>query len=461
MKHNQKIIYITSLLLTLYACKKADFLDKKPSTNILTPTTLTDFQQLLDNTPVLNFTGGLPQLASDDYVVNFADWQTGSATERNSYIWAKDIYSGDVAIRDWNYLYQGVFYSNSVLDGLAKSDSLNSGQAQYLKGWALFTRAFCFYDLTRSFCKAYDPNTANSDLGIPLRLKSGIDYNASRSTLQQSLDQIFSDLNSALTLLPAARPSLNLNRPSKIAVYALLARISLDMRDYGQAENYADQCLNLYSTLIDYNTISQTSANPFSTTNDELIYTARQVPAFTLFTPTVSTSLGKVSPDLLQLYSSNDLRLLVFFSKLPNGSYYKKRGYFGTGNYAFTGLATDEVFLIKAECLARKNQTGAAMDKLNQLLIKRYSNKSTFTPVTAASPAAALSLILGERRKELPWRGLRWYDLKRLNADGGNITLTRSLNGVTYTLPPSSSLYAFPIPDDEIALSGIQQNLRQ
>jgi hypothetical protein len=235
MKHNQKIIYITSLLLTLYACKKADFLDKKPSTNILTPTTLTDFQQLLDNTPVLNFTGGLPQLASDDYVVNFADWQTGSATERNSYIWAKDIYSGDVAIRDWNYLYQGVFYSNSVLDGLAKSDSLNSGQAQYLKGWALFTRAFCFYDLTRSFCKAYDPNTANSDLGIPLRLKSGIDYNASRSTLQQSLDQIFSDLNSALTLLPAARPSLNLNRPSKIAVYALLARISLDMRDYGQA----------------------------------------------------------------------------------------------------------------------------------------------------------------------------------------------------------------------------------
>eukprot|EP01133_Synstelium_polycarpum_P009984 gene9984-11656_t len=87
----------------------------------------------------------------------------------------------------------------TVLDGLSKSDSLSSARGQYLKGWALFNRAFAFYELTRNFCKAYDPATAASDLGIPLRLTA------------------------AVNLLPADRPSMNLNRPSKIAGYALLA----------------------------------------------------------------------------------------------------------------------------------------------------------------------------------------------------------------------------------------------
>ncbi|BAU55604.1 SusD family protein [Mucilaginibacter gotjawali] len=451
---------IVSQFSILGACKKSDFLDKKPTTNILTPSTLTDFQNLLDNTTFLNATGGLAQLSADEYTVSYADWQTGSATERNAYVWAKDIYAGDTGIADWNQLYQEVFYANSVLDGLSKSDSAGTAQGQYIKGWALFTRAFAFYDLTRTFCKAYNAGTASTDLGIPLRLTSGIDYIAKRSTLQQSFDQVLNDLTTAAILLPAARPSANLNRPSKIAAYALFARINLDMRNYTQAESYADQCLGLYNTLIDYNTISITARSPFSTTNDELIYNTKQVTAYGLFTPTNSSSLGRVPGNIINLYNSNDLRLSVYFSQLSDGSYYRKRGYYGQGNYPFTGLATDEVYLIKAECLARREQTAAAMDELNQLLVKRYNNAGNYVPVTATSAADALAAILLERRKELMWRGLRWYDLKRLNMEGEGLTLTRVLNGVSYTLPPNDPRWVLPIPNDEIALSGIQQNPR-
>jgi len=250
MKKIIQFIYIASTVLILSSCTKSEFLDKKPETNILTPTTLSDFQNLLDNTNVLNQTGGLAQLSADEYVVDYADWQTASATERNAYIWAKDIYAGDVGIADWNQMYEEVFYANSVLDGLAKSDSAATAQGKYLKGWALFSRAFGFYDLTRTFCKAYNSGTATTDLGIPLRLSSGINTIEQRATLQQSFDQIFSDLSTAAMLLPAARPSANLNRPSKIAAYALLARIYLDMGNYAQAESFADQSLNLYSTLV-------------------------------------------------------------------------------------------------------------------------------------------------------------------------------------------------------------------
>ena len=84
----------------------------------------------------------------------------------------------------------------------------------------------------------------------------------------------------------------------------------------------------------------------------------------------------------------------------------------------------------------------------------------TFTPYPIQSAAEALDTILVERRKELAFRGIRWSDLRRLNKEGWNITLTRNLNGVMYTLPPNSELYTLPIPPDVINSSGIIQNPR-
>ena len=136
-----------------------------------------------------------------------------------------------------------------------------------------------------------------------------------------------------------------------------------------------------------------------------------------------------------------------------------KTDYAGIGLYAFTGLATDEVYLIKAECAARRNDVTTAMNYLNNLLVTKWKT-GTFVPYTATSSQDALNEILTERRKELVWRAIRWVDIKRLNKEGANITLTRILNGQTYTLPPNSPLYEMPIPSDEISLSGIQQNPR-
>jgi hypothetical protein len=66
-----------------------------------------------------------------------------------------------------------------------------------------------------------------------------------------------------------------------------------------------------------------------------------------------------------------------------------------------------------------------------------------------------------ERRKELCFRGLRWQDLRRLNKEPEYAkTLTRKIDGITYTLPPNDPKYVFPIPPNVIALSGMQQNPR-
>jgi hypothetical protein len=122
------------------------------------------------------------------------------------------------------------------------------------------------------------------------------------------------------------------------------------------------------------------------------------------------------------------------------------------------------MYLIRAECLARDGNITGAMADVNTLLRSRWKKNgtvSTYVDKTVSNSSAALALILRERRKELPFRGLRWTDIRRLNLEPGfQTTLSRTLNGVTYTLPPGDPRFAFSIPTVEIQLGGIQQNQR-
>jgi len=124
----------------------------------------------------------------------------------------------------------------------------------------------------------------------------------------------------------------------------------------------------------------------------------------------------------------------------------------------FTGLATDEQYLIKAECQIRTGDFEAGIATLNKLLLKRY--KTGYKPVAAESRDIALVILKAERRKELVFRGLRWQDIRRYNREGDKITLTRKIGDREYRLEPGSPLYALPIPDNEIRINGMQQNIR-
>lgn len=463
MKKTYKIIlYIWICIIPFYGCKKT-FLDAKPSTTIVSPSSLNDLQGLMENAPILNScTPALSLMASDDYTfIDYISWQSAyTAPERNSYIWAKDIFEGQTEVWDWRTGYAAIFYCNNVLETLKSIEvnATNLNQYKTIKGWALFMRAYALYDLTRNFCQTFKTETASTDLGMPIRLKPGIDEISQRATLKQTYDQILSDLEQSKSLLDISIPTNN-NRPSKVAAYSLFARIYLSMNNYDKAEKYADSSLAIKNKLINYNNLSTSSETPFSLNNDEIIFNTSAVNNSYVITFTFSGNTQvTVNPDLVKLYSQDDLRLKIFFALNPNNNLYVKQGYY-FGILPFTGLATDEMFLIKAECLARRNETDQGLIWLNNLLRMRYTT-GKYVSISELSQQEAINLILIERRKELVWRTLRWSDLKRLNAIGAGITLTRILNNVTYTLPPNDPRYVFPIPDDEIALSGIQQNIR-
>lgn len=456
-----KILIILLVAQILSGCKK-DFLDAKPNSNIVVPKKLAEFQTLLDNNIEMNSTGGLAQLSSDEYFVNSKINFDAFSREifRNGYLWRADLYSGEMNIPDWNQNYRAIFYANSVISGVEINAPENSSEWTNLNGQAHFFRAYAYFDLARNFCAAYQNSTSESLPGLPLRLSPNIDEIKQRSTLKETFDQIFSDLDVAIRDINVEYQTTTRNRPSKAAAYALLARIYLYMGDFVNAGKCADACLKLYNRLINYNSISTTSATPFGYTTDETIFFSVQQGTYVNATglTTQWTAIG-VDPFLVSQYSTNDLRSSIFLAKNSVNNFNVKRGYVGAGFFAFTGLATDEVLLVKSECAARLGDAQTSISVLNMLLINRYRTGS-FQPLIATNSEDALKLVLMERRKELIWRSLRWSDLKRLNALGDNHSVSRVLDGKTYTLPPNSPLYTFPIPDDEINYSGIIQNKR-
>lgn len=445
----------------LLSCNKTAFLDKKPNTTLVVPTSLTDFQTLLDNDIIMSVTPVLGELSADNFYLTDALWQSLDTKEYNAYIWAQDIYQGQGGVEDWNDPYQQVFYANVVLAGLpaVPVDNSNLQQWNTIMGSALFIRAYAFYNLVQLFAPMYDSSTASTDLGIPIRLSPDINVTSVRSSVQVSYDQIISDLKAASHLLPVAIPDSNLNRPSRPAAFAELARVYLGMGAYSQAGAYADSCLQLYNTLMDYSSLSSLSSPlSFSKTNVETMYQSN-------FLTDTKVFLGLIIPGcivdslLYRSYDTNDLRRVAYYTinsmtGLPN-----IKGSYNGSIYPFSGLATDEVYLIKAECAARAGDKNTALAYLNMLMQNRWA-AGKFVPFATASAGEALDSVLVERRKELAFRGLRFTDLRRLNKEGANIGLTRFIGGQSYLLAPNSPLYVLPIPPDVIALSGIQQNTR-
>ncbi|RBQ08911.1 RagB/SusD family nutrient uptake outer membrane protein, partial [Pedobacter miscanthi] len=114
--------------------------------------------------------------------------------------------------------------------------------------------------------------------------------------------------------------------------------------------------------------------------------------------------------------------------------------------------------LIRAESLIRLGRVSEGLSDLNTLLVNRFKT-GLFVPYSVGTAIDPLRLVLEERRKEMPFRGQRLADLRRLNQEEGfRVTLSRSVGGTAYALPPGDARYVFPIPQEEVLRSGMEQN---
>lgn len=444
-----KYFLVACCLLSITGCEK--FLDEKTSTTLSTPKTIKDLQGLLDTYYLINEVDpSSSEVSAGEFYVTDTDFGTRSVTDQRLYTWQND-HVMPAQVNDWYYSYSLIYRCNNVLENVAHitANNLNTLEIDNIKGQALFHRAKAYLQAVNIWAKAYDPTTAAAELAVPIRANVNFNEQTKRATLQQNYDVIIGDLKNAIAFLPDRQ--VHVMRPSKAAAAGLLARAYLWMGDYANALVYANMCMAIKSDLIDFNGLNATATQPIAQFNTEVLMASR-----TTNLPIIAASRAKVLPELYHSYLPNDLRKVVYFRDNGNGSYTFKGSYDGSTIY-FSGVATDEVYLTRAECLARLGNVGDALKDLNALLRKRYKT-GLFVDYAITDQQAVVHLILAERRKELLFRGLRWADIKRLNRDGAGISLTRTVAGKIYTLPALSARFAIPIPDDVIMLSGIEQN---
>ncbi|WP_090787247.1 RagB/SusD family nutrient uptake outer membrane protein [Pedobacter sp. ok626] len=456
MMKKESLNYIFSILVVLLfqSCGKT-WLEAKPDKSLVVPNSIKDYQALLDNSyQIFNKqASGLGEIGSGDFYITNSAWKDlFSMEEKSGYIWAptEEFYKG-VESAEWGSAYQRVLNANVILEGIEKVKSSVNDQQDWnnVKGGALFFRAFDFFNLAQEYCVVYNSSTANADLGLPLRLEYDVNIKVKRSSLQQTYDRIIADLKEAANLL-GVKPQYK-TRPSKEAVYALLARIYLAMENYEQAGVYADLALQIQSDLMDYTTLNSAVPFPIARFNPEVIF--HSTFTYGIF----SASRLTVVPELYNEYAVADCRRSIFFTTNANGMTFK--GSYNGDKSLFGGLATDEMYLIRSECYARNGKISLALEDLNDLRRARW--KGIYLDLISTNPNTVLNYILTERRKELVFRGIRWSDLRRLNRDPRfAVTLTRVLNGISYSLLPNDKKYVFPIDDEEIKLSGVQQNER-
>ncbi|MES2329274.1 MAG: RagB/SusD family nutrient uptake outer membrane protein [Bacteroidota bacterium] len=452
MKQYSYFIAFLLMLIVFSSCNK--YLDQKSNNGIVTPTTLQDLQAVLDNGTAMNVkvTPSSGEGSADDYFLLQADFNARGSWEEDVYRWIfDDNYS---YVNDWSSNYAPIYNSNFCLDEISTIPVTSANQTAWnnVEGSALFYRSYYFLQLAWTYANAYDEATSATDLGIALRLTSDFNVPSTRASVKDCYNRIIDDTKKSLLFLPD-NPQ-HPYRPSRAAAYGLLARAYLSMRNYDSAWKYSDLCLQLKNHLINFNGDPDfngaTSSTPIKQFNGETIFytemSINYVPAISVY--------AKIDTSLYSSYATNDIRKVAFFA--PIGNYQKFKGDYTGSLFHFTGIATDEILLTRAECYARRGDKSSALNDLNTLLLNRYN--PTFLPLTAADANDALNKILIERRKELLMRGLRFIDLKRLNKGGANITLTRAINGQTYTLSPNGKGYALPLPRDIINLTGIPQN---
>lgn len=440
------VLLVVTSIVTTYGCKK--FLEEKSVLNLTIPESLKDLQQVLDN-PIMFKGLTMDNTATDEIYIEKDVWESLPELYSKGYVWDKALDNEE----DWATMYQIVYYANTVLSNLEQLKIEGNAEAKAgIRGAALFFRANAFYQVAQIYAAQYDGSNASNLLGIPLRLDANFNISSKRSTLQETYDEIINGLKESVSLLPATSTK---TRPNKASAYGLLARVYLQMGNYKDAIAASSEFLKITNKLLDYNTVSPNPQYPFLDfqTNVEIAFYAVSGTGLSGY-----EDLARIDSNLYVMYQDNDRRKSLFFLDNGDGTV-SFRGKYTGGASLFTGIATDEIYLIKAESNARIGNLADALIDLNTLAAKRYDN--TFIPFSISDQLELVDKILEERRKELLTRGVRWSDLKRLNKEPGrSITITRKLGDDTYVLPANDPRYVLLLPQRVINQTDLPQNPR-
>ncbi|NLI35322.1 MAG: RagB/SusD family nutrient uptake outer membrane protein [Bacteroidales bacterium] len=427
---------------------------------------------------------------SKERVFGYYTWQQRSGTN--------ETYTGyNIENENWVEIYKlinvanNIIYSDKKVPHSTQEDKIGTLKVD---GEAHFLRAYYYFWLVNLYGKPYNPSTAKTDLGVPIKLSENVeDKYFDRNTVQEVYDQILIDLNQAESDLSQTGSPISVYRASVTAVRFLLSRVYLYMQNWDKAAEYAQKVIDANPQIMPLNNLAVGSGF-LSKSSIETIFSmgGNSLPCVTTF----RYKGFQVSDSLYNSYDDNDLRKIAFWWHYNNYIGYTKLAsvssstassnkYYGWYDYnaPYNGEKTEisdkflfrspEAYLTKAEADAYLGKEDEARSALNILRGARYKSGSDY--LVTATGQDLVEIIRDERRKELALEGQRWFDLRRYAVcekypESKQIVhkyyYYESFNSIvkteyhTFILKPYDAAYVLPIPQEVIDFNvGMENNI--
>lgn len=486
-KAKVKGIITMAVIMLLTSC--SDFLKEEDKDKVI-PRTIEQFESMLHKAGYVDVSWFYrSEFMTDDISENTNVITTAKNQYKALYTWQADVErTGDGDYSDennvmWKNLYNNVLIANYILERADDIEGIEATESRrnQLIGEAYFLRARAFFELVNIYAEPYDEKTANSqNSGIPLRSGTGITNNYTRNTAAEVYAQIESDLTAAIEAFDNSSETKSLWHPNKKAAMLLLSRVYLYKEEWQKVISVTTELIKL-SPLGLY-AMNKNIADPFvRTANPEVFHTCgviagalvdnesegvlSEIPKIYRVEGSMSTPAYCVSDDLLSQYSSDDMRLIMFFKGTAGKTIPAKwHPQFTTlGGYTYR-LA--EAYLSRAEAYAASGNTQGAIDDMKELLSKRIDGDYASMLPDGSNADAVRRFVLDQRRLELCFENHRWYDLRRTQKwyqkDISHIfsyaTSTSGYIGTvssseTYTIHPASPNYTFELPLAETTIN--------
>ena len=350
--------------------------------------------------------------------------------------------SSSTVLSLWTGMYNLIYSSNAVIEGLNDSRGTTEIVRTQLTGEALFMRAFVHFYLMNLFGDVPYITTTDYDVNATMPRTPADDVHA----------HVVSDLLKAQELLTDNYPTANRVRVNRGAATALLARVYLYHRQWAEAEAQANTVINAEQYLI-----TTQLDSVFRKTSNETLWqlipdynNTNEGALFKLVAPPKYVALRN---EVFNAFEYGDRRKTTWVGTYTSSSGLSKWYYpykyvessvNGKGREYSIILRLAEQYLIRAEARAMQNNLTGDHSAASDLDVIR--TRAGLTRTTATTQDQLMRAIEQERRVELftEW-GHRFFDLSRWNR----------LNAVLSTTKPNwnDTDALLPIPQNEIIIN--------
>lgn len=412
----------------------------------------------------------------DCYIIGDAQSDDAYAGADNPWMFEVDDYNcnalNGLVARDWRYIYGTIGLANIVINNVmaCPDPALTTERKNEVLGEASFIRAYMYFQAVQIWGE------------VPLQLKEVKSISAdilpeiypllfpARSPVDSVYAQIIKDLEVAVAYVKPTAP--NKGYVTTGAVNAILSKVYATMQphDYAKVSQYCDAVINgPYSLLENYedlwnNTDENTVESIFEVNYEGTATNANWgVNMFLrLFGQSDWKKFNIPSNDLVKAFDDEgDIVRKTNSIKFsdegfpdnywPQDNYpfiwkWRINGNNSPQNYIFLRLA--DIILLKAEALNEMGDVNGAAALVNQI-----RSRADLPNTTASSQADMRLAIEKERRLELAFEGIRWFDLKRNGRAIEVINNAVDGNGNKMGYNLTENRLVWPIPQGELDIN--------